>query len=49
MACDGVSAARQSLAAHFDWDNARRPHQSQDGRPPDMVSFGSLPPMKPAA
>ena len=48
-AYDGVSAARHSLAAYFDFYNARRPHQSHDGRTPDMVYFDSLPPMKAAA
>ena len=45
----GVSAARQSLAAYFEFYNARRPHQSHDGRTPDMVYFGSLVPMPAAA
>jgi putative transposase len=44
-----VSDARQSLAAYFEFYNARRPHQSHDGRTPDMVYFESLPPMKAAA
>jgi putative transposase len=48
-AYDGVSAARQSLAAYFEFYNARRPHQSHDGRTPDMVYFSSLPPMQAAA
>jgi len=48
-AYDSVSAARQSLAAYFKFYNARRPHQSHDGRTPDMVYFDSLPPMKAAA
>ncbi len=30
-AYDGVSAARQCLAAYFEFYNARRPHQSLDG------------------
>ena len=46
---DGVSAARLSLAAYFDFYNARRPHQSHDGRTPDMVYFATLPTMKEAA
>jgi putative transposase len=48
-AYDGVSAARKSLAAYFEFYNARRPHQSLDGRTPDMVYFNALPPMKAAA
>jgi putative transposase len=48
-AYDSVGAARQSLAAYFEFYNARRPHQSHDGRTPDMVYFESLPPMKAAA
>jgi putative transposase len=48
-AYDGVSAARQNLAAYFDFYNARRPHQSHDGRTPDMVYFTALWPMRAAA
>jgi putative transposase len=48
-AYEGVSAARQSLAAYFEFYNARRPHQSHDGRTPDMVYFNALPPMQAAA
>ncbi|CAN7778119.1 IS3 family transposase [Variovorax sp. LjRoot290] len=48
-AYDGVSAARLSLAAYFEFYNARRPHQSHDGRTPDMVYFATLPAMKEAA
>ncbi len=48
-AYDSVSAARQSLAAYFEFYNARRPHQSHDGRTPDMVYFESLPQMNAAA
>lgn len=31
QAYDYVSAARQRLAAYFEFYNARRPHQSHDG------------------
>jgi putative transposase len=48
-AYDGVSAARQSLGAYFEFYNARRPHQAHDGRTPDMVYFNSLPPIQAAA
>ena len=48
-AYEGVSAARHSLATYFEFYNARRPHQSHDGRTPDMVYFDSLPPLKAAA
>ena len=48
-AYDGVSAARLNLAAYFEFYNARRPHQSHDGRTPDMVYFATLPAMKEAA
>jgi transposase InsO family protein len=48
-AYDGVNAARQSLAAYFEFYNAHRPHQSHDGCTPDMVYFDSLPPTKAAA
>ena len=48
-AYDSVSAARHSLAAYFEFYNARRPHQSHDGSTPDMVYFDVLPPMKAAA
>ena len=49
VAADGVSAARQSLAAYFEFYNARRPHQSHDGRTPDMVYFATLAPLTDAA
>ena len=48
-AYDDVSAARQNLGAYFEFYNARRPHQSHDGCPPDMVYFNALPPMRAAA
>ena len=48
-AYDGVSVARHSLAAYFEFYNARRPHQSHDGRTPDMVYFNALPPVRAAA
>jgi len=48
-AYDSVSAARKHLSAYFDFYNARRPHQSHDGRTPDMVYFATLPAMKEAA
>ena len=48
-AYDSVNAARHSLAAYFEFYNARRPHQSHDGSTPDMVYFDVLPPMKAAA
>lgn len=41
-AYDSVSAARQGLAAYMDFYNCRRPHQSHDGRTPDMIYFGTL-------
>ena len=44
-----VSAARQSLAAYFEFYNGRRPHQSHDGRTPDMVYFNLLLPLRAAA
>jgi putative transposase len=48
-AYDGVSAARQSLASYFEFYNARRPHQSHEGRTPGMIYFSSLPSMQAAA
>ncbi len=48
-AYDGVSATRQSLAAYFEFCNARRPHQAHDRRTPNMVYFNSPPPMQAAA
>lgn len=48
-AYDSVSAARQGLAAYFDFYNARRPHQSHDGRTPDMVYFDAAAPKVAAA
>ena len=48
-AYESVSAARLNLAAYFEFYNARRPHQSHDGRTPDMVYFATLPVLKEAA
>ena len=48
-AYDSVSAARQSLAGYFEFYNERRPHQSHDGRTPDMVYFATLAPLADAA
>jgi putative transposase len=48
-AYDSVSAARQSLAAYINFYNSRRPHQSHDGRTPDMIYFGELKPLADAA
>lgn len=48
-AYDSVSAARQGLATYFDFYNNRRPHQSHDGRTPDMIYFGTLQPQAEAA
>ncbi|KPF57265.1 integrase [beta proteobacterium AAP51] len=48
-AYDSVSAARQGLAAYLDFYNSRRPHQSHDGRTPDMIYFGTLQPQAEAA
>jgi putative transposase len=48
-AYDSVSAARQGLAAYIDFYNSRRPHQSHDGRTPDMVYFATLQPLAEAA
>ncbi len=48
-AYESVSVARQNLAAYFEFYNARRPHQSHDGRTPDMIYFTHLPALKEAA
>jgi len=48
-AYDSVSAARQGLAAYIDFYNNRRPHQSHEGRTPDMIYFGTLQPQAEAA
>ncbi len=48
-AYDSVSAARDSLASYFAFYNARRPHQSHEGRTPDMVYFAALPALQEAA
>ena len=48
-AYESVSAARHNLATYFDFYNARRPHQSHDGRMPDMVYLAALPALKEAA
>lgn len=48
-AYDSVNAARQGLASYFDFYNGRRPHQSHDGRTPDMIYFATLQPQAEAA
>ena len=48
-AYDSVGAARQALAAYFEFYNTRRPHQSHDGKTPDMIYFETLPRMATAA
>lgn len=48
-AYDSVGAARQELDAYFEFYNTRRPHQSHDGKTPDMVYFETLPAMTSAA
>ncbi|TXC62100.1 IS3 family transposase [Piscinibacter aquaticus] len=48
-AYDSVSAARQGTATYLDFYNSRRPHQSHDGRTPDMIYFGTLQPQAQAA
>jgi putative transposase len=48
-AYESVSAARLNLAAYFEFYNTHRPHQSHDGRAPDMVYFAGLPALKEAA
>ena len=48
-AYDSVSTARQGLAAYLDFYNGRRPHQSHDGRTPDMIYFNTLQPQAEAA
>jgi putative transposase len=41
-AYDSVGAARQSLAAYFDFYNSSRPHRAHAGQTPDVVYFGTL-------
>lgn len=48
-AYDSVSAARLGLARYFEFYNARRPHQSHEGRTPDMIYFATLVPLAQAA
>ena len=48
-AYESVSAARQGLATYLDFYNSRRPHQSHDGRTPDMIYFATLQPLADAA
>ena len=48
-AYDSVSAARHSLAAYFDFYNARRPHRAHAGQTPDVVYFATLEPVPAAA
>jgi putative transposase len=48
-AYESVSAARQGLTTYLDFYNSRRPHQSHDGRTPDMIYFATLQPQAEAA
>ena len=48
-AYDTVAAARLSIGMYLSFYNARRPHQSLDGKTPDTFYFENLPPMKIAA
>jgi putative transposase len=48
-AYDSVGAARVALTRYLAFYNTRRPHQSHEGRTPDMVYFGSLTPLAAAA
>ena len=42
-AYDSVSAAKASLGTYLAFYNARRPHQSLDGKTPDAIYFAGLP------
>jgi putative transposase len=42
-AYESISDARQSIGRYLDFYNARRPHQSLDGAPPDQAYFTKLP------
>jgi putative transposase len=48
-AYESVSAARQGLTTYLDFYNSHRPHQSHDGRTPDMIYFATLQPQAEAA
>ena len=41
-AYDSVSAAKASLGTYLNFYNARRPHQTLDGKTPDTIYFGGL-------
>ena len=42
-AYESVADALQSIGRHFDFYNAKRPHQSLDGATPDQIYFTKLP------
>jgi putative transposase len=42
-AYDSVSEARSSIGRYLDFYNAKRSHQSLDGRTPDRAYFTTLP------
>jgi putative transposase len=48
-AYDSVSHAKRSIAAYFDFYNARRPHSAHQGRTPDQAYFATLPAQRAAA
>jgi len=48
-AYDSVSAAREHIGRYFDFYNARRPHRTHKGQPPDAIYFGTLPQLHAAA
>lgn len=48
-AYDSVSEAKAYLGRYFNFYNARRPHQSLDGKTPDEIYFNNLPQEKIAA
>ena len=48
-AYDSVSEAKAYLGRYFDFYNARRPHQSLDGKTPNEIYFNTLPQEKIAA
>jgi len=48
-AYDSVTVARQSLRRYIDFNNAKRPHSSLDGRTPDLAYHEALRPVPVAA
>lgn len=48
-AYDSVSDAKANLDVYLNFFNTRRPHQSLDGKTPDMIDYAGLPQQRIAA